>query len=268
MTPARSSWRRLPAAVLTAGVAALSAVPVAVLPAALPAAATMRTPTAGPVETSCVGAHRYAAEAGAQLLRLHRLDLRPAGHTEPPVTGIGLGTARSVLVAESPINSAAAAQVLDGHVSEQAAPAALTRQLYQQAPPDNRAPRRSTVAAQQAGPLSIGAAKLASHARWLAPMACGAGWGEVTAAQTGLAGATLLTGTGGRALISVPAGLTSLSSTALDRRGANVHTVARAAATMPDIRLLAGAVRLRVLRPPRLQTSIAASPGSAEVRYA
>jgi hypothetical protein len=247
--------------VLTVGVAALGVIPVATPASAAP------TPTTSPTEAACAAPERYAAEANAELLRLNRLDLRPAGRTEAPVTAVGLATSRSALVAQSPINSAAAARMLDGRPSGRTAPASLTRPLYQQAPPTNRTASRVAVAAQQVGPVSTGRGRLTSHARWEASMACGGGSGEVTAAQATMDGATILTDSDDRSLVAVPHGLQSLSQTALDRRGANVHTVARASVTMREIRLLADAVRVTMVEPPHLQTSISASGGSAEVRY-
>jgi hypothetical protein len=251
MTPAWSPWRRLSAGALVAGVAAvLGPIPATAAPAA------------------CRPPQRYAAEANAELFRLNRLDLGPAGRTDPPVTDVGLATARSAMVAESStVNSAAAARQLNGRPTGRVAPAGLTRPSYQQAPPSNPEADSSATAAQQVGPLEVGPGRLSSHARWAAAMACGNGSGEVTRAQASLHDATILTGGSGGALVGVPDGLQSLSTTALERRGANVLTVARASAAAREIRLLDGAVRLTVVRAPALATSISANEGSADVQY-
>jgi LPXTG-motif cell wall-anchored protein len=258
MTPAWSPWRRLSAGALVAGVAAaLSPVPAGPLPA--------RAGSAGP----CAQPQRYAAEANAELFRLNRLDLRPTGRADTPITDVGLATARSAMVAESStVNSAAAARLLDGTPSGRAAPTGLTRPSYQQAPPSNPHADRAFSGAQTVGPIDVGLGRLTSAARWDAAMACGISSGEVTRAQASIADAAVLTGDAGDALVGVPERLQSLSTTALERRGANVHTVARASATTPTVRLLGDAVRLTVVRAPTLATSISANEGSADVQYA
>ncbi len=253
MTPASSPWHRLSAALVAAGIAgALNPVPAS---AAAPAGAV------------CAGPERYAAEANARLLHLRRLDLRPAGQTGGAITDVGLATAASAMVAQSAVNSAAAARLLDGRPTGHTAPNAPTRPLYQQAPPSNAEAQHTEIAAQAAGPVALKAGRLTSHARWDPAMACGGGAGEVTRAQASSGSATILTGRAGRSLVAVPRGLQSLSTTALERRGANVHTVARASVAGPGIRLLGDAVRVAVVRTPHLTASISASRGSADVRY-
>jgi hypothetical protein len=266
MTPARNPWRRLSAGVAAAGVAAvISPFPAAAAPAPTAPAATA-TPAAA-AGTPCARPERYAAETSAELLRLNRLDLRPTGRTDAPVRNVGLAAAASAMVAEASVNSAASARLLAGQPAGQVAPASMTRPLYQQAPPTNPQAGRTVVDAQDVGPVSTGAGRLTSHARWDAPMACGRGAGEVARAKASIRDVDILTGSGGDALIGVPGGLHSQSTTSLERRGANVHTVARSSVAAGEIRLLGGAVRVTVVRPPQLITSISANEGSAEVRY-
>jgi hypothetical protein len=269
MTSAWFPWRRASAGIAAVGIAG----------ALCPAAPASAEPAGAPAGAPCARAERYAAEAGAELLRLNRLDLRPTGRADAPVTDVGLAAARSALVAQSAVNSAAAARLLDGQPTGRTAPAAMTRQVHQQAPPTNPAATVTRIPAQDVGPLSVGAGALSTHARWDAPMACGSGTGEVTRATSSAGSATILGGkqgqggeqgpggSSGRALVGVPNGLQSLSTTALERRGANVHTVARASVATKEIRLLGDAVRVRVVRAPRLTTSISANDGSADVRY-
>ena len=253
MTPAWSHWHRLSAGLVAAGIAgALNPIPVS---------------AAAPAGAACARPERYAAEANAELLHLHRLDLRPTGRTGEPITDVGLAAAGSAMVAESAVNSAAAARLLDGRPAGRAAPTALTRPLHQQAPPSNAEAQHLEIAAQTVGPLALKAGRLTSHARWEPEMACGGGAGEVTRAQASNEGATILTGSAGRSLVAVPRGFQSLSTTALERRGANVHTVARASVTAREIRLLGDAVRVAVVHTPHLTTSISANGGSADVRY-
>ncbi len=253
MTPAWSLWHRLSAGLVAAGLAgALNPIPAS---------------AAAPTGAACARPERYAAEANAELLHLHRLDLRPTGSTEEPITDVGLAAAGSAMVAESAVNSAAAARLLDGRTPGRAAPTTLTRPLYQQAPPSNAEAQHFEIAAQTVGPLGLRGGRLTAHARWEPPMACGGGAGEVTRAQASSEAAMILTGSAGRSLVAVPRGLQSLSTTALERRGANVHTVARASVTAREFRLLGDAVRVAVVRTPHLTTSISANGGSADVRY-
>ena len=253
MTPAWSPWHRLSAGLVAAGIAgALSPIPAS---------------AAAPAGAACARPQRYAAEANAELLHLHRLDLRPAGRTGEPITDVGLAAAGSAMVAESPVNSAAAARLLDGRPTGRTTPTALTRPLYQQAPPSNAEAQHIEIAAQTVGPLALKVGRLTSHARWEPEMACGGGAGEVTRAQASSDGTTILTGSAGRSLVAVPRGLQSLSTTALERRGANVHTVARASVTAREVRLLGDTVRVAIVRTPHLTTSISANGGSADVRY-
>jgi hypothetical protein len=254
MTPAWNPWRRLSAGVAAAGVAAVisSPFPAAAAPAVAPA---------------CAGPERYAAETSAELLHLNRLDLRPTGRTDAPVQGVGFGMAASAMVTESAVNSAAAARLLAGSPTGRTAPANLTRPLYQQAPPTNVRAGRVAVDAHDVGPVSTGVGRLTTHARWDPSMACGQGDGEVARAQASLRDVDILTGDEGDALVGVPGGLHSLSTTALERHGASVHTVARASVTVGEFRLLGGAVRVQVVRAPQLRTSISPNEGSAEVRY-
>jgi hypothetical protein len=266
MTSAWFPWHRASAGIAAVGIAG----------ALCPAAPASAEPAGAPAVAPCAHAERYAAEAGAELLRLNRLDLRPTGRSDAPVTDVGLAAARSALVAQSAVNSAAAARLLDGEPTGRTAPSGLDRQVHQQAPPTNPAATVSRIPARRVGPLSVGSGALSTHARWDAPMACGAGTGEVTRAISSAGYATILqgqegpggdAGPGGRALVGVPEGLQSVSTTSLERRGANVHTVARAWVTTKEIQLLGGAVRVGVVRAPRLTTSISANDGSAEVRY-
>jgi hypothetical protein len=157
--------------------------------------------------------------------------------------------------------------MLDGRPADRTASTALTRDLAQQAPPTNLTARRVQTPARQVGPLSIGTGTLTSQARWDPAMACGRGTGEVTRAQASFGGTTVLSGRSGRVLVGVPLGLQGLSTTALERRGTDVHTVSRATVTGSQIRLLGDAVRVRIVRAPSLTTSISANDGSTDVRY-
>lgn len=249
MTLTRSRWRSASAG-FTAGL-------VAGLCPALPAIA------AG---ARCERAERYAAEAGAELFRINRLGLRPAGPHAMPVLGVGVGEARSAMVAESAVNAAAVVRLLGARPSDPSTPAALTRPVPRQAPSTGPATSRVATPAARVGPVQLGAGSLTSSARWGPAMSCGRATGEVSRAGAVLARATILAGRSGRALVRVPQRVETRSTTALERRGADVHTVARAGVAGGTVELLGGAVRVTMLRAPTLTVSIAAT-GSADVRY-
>src|SRR4051812_2028075 len=80
----------------------------------------------------CEQALRYAAQSGTQLMRIANLDLGPAGRDDQPIKDVGVGDAKSALVAQAPINAAALGRVLDGGPGDQKA---LAEVLQQTAPP-------------------------------------------------------------------------------------------------------------------------------------
>ena len=264
---------------VSAGVAAVA---VAALLSPVPGAPARAAAAPAP----CEHAQRYAAESGADLFRLNRLDLRPTGRRAEPLTDVALAQTRSAMVAESAVNSAAAGRILssqptsgrnpgnrpatkqrsDGGRSDSGDTTALSRALQQQAPPAKPAPIRQATAAGTEGPLSVGAGMLTAHARWDPAMACGAATGGVTRAEAGLTRVDVLTGRAGGALVRVPREVGSLSTTALERRGTAVHSVARATVTAGRMDLVDGAVRVTVRRSPTLAATISAE-GGAEIRY-
>ncbi|MFB9357430.1 hypothetical protein [Actinoplanes nipponensis] len=210
----------------------------------------------------CEQALRYAAQSGAQLMRIGTLDLTPAGRTGRPVRDVGMGDVKSALVAQSTINSAALGRVLDGGPADRGAPAEV---LQQTAPPSHDRPERRRRTAVTAGPFRLGASDLTVHARWDPRMACGDLPGEVTRAQAELRRAGVLEN-GGAALVRVPGKISGLSTTAMERRGPAARTVAAASMTGGTIEVLGGAITVKVLRPPSLLASMSGTDGG-EVRY-
>src|SRR5688572_29374642 len=87
----------------------------------------------------CEQALRYAAQSGAQLMRIGSLDLGPAGRTDQPIRAVGVGDTKSALVAQSPINAAALGRVLDGGPANRKA---LAEVLQQTAPPNQKKPKQ------------------------------------------------------------------------------------------------------------------------------
>jgi len=207
----------------------------------------------------CERAENYAAQSGAELLRLNRLDLRPVGRDDKPVTRVGLADAKSALIANGKVNSAAVSRMLDAEGAGN-----LTSPVIQQTPPTH--PKASTrgIRAADAGPFAFGNGALSSHARWAPGLACAAEDGEVTRAVATLAAASIL-GDEKRALFTVRKKVSSLSTTALDGRGPAARAVASATIGAGTISLLGGTVQIKIQRTPTLTASMATSGG--EVRY-
>ncbi|MEU4216768.1 hypothetical protein [Actinoplanes sp. NPDC026623] len=210
----------------------------------------------------CEQAERYAAQSGAELMRVERLDLGPAGRTDKPITGIGLGDAKSALVAQSSVNSAALARVLNGGPGNRKD---LTEMVQQTAPPSHREAKQRTVEATDVGPFSLGRGELTAHARWEAGMACGAAAGEATRARSALSRVGVLQD-GDDALVRVPGGISSLSTTRIERRGPAARTVASASITGGGAEVFGGAVRIKVIKAPSLLAAMSTGDGG-EVRY-
>jgi LPXTG-motif cell wall-anchored protein len=176
------------------------------------------------------------------------------------VGGVGLGEARTALIGNARANSAAVARMVDG-----TGPGSLTKPLEQQAPPAaGRGLSRSTPAST-VGPLTLGRGELDAGAQWDAAMACGNTAGEAARSSASLGRVDLLRTRDG-ALVGVPDKISSLSTTALERRGSEPRTVASATVSAGRLTLADGKIRVRVLRAPMLTVSMATGSGG-EVRY-
>ncbi|BCY05203.1 hypothetical protein [Actinoplanes sp. L3-i22] len=181
----------------------------------------------------------------------------PTGDPSQVISGVGVGDARSVMIADAPVKSAAAGLVLDGRVA--GAPAA--EQVLQQAPPSHPKPTEQHSGARRFGPIQVGAGAMSAHARWDPAMGCAGAAGQVSDSATRLERVTLNGG-----LIRVPDKISSLSSTAMSGRGSGAVAIASATVTAGRIELAGGEVRIRVLRAPTLRVGMSAAKG-AEVRY-
>jgi LPXTG-motif cell wall-anchored protein len=219
----------------------------------------------------CERAADYAAQSGAELLKISRLSIRAAATGERPATGsdtegedgstwtdVGLGEARTALVTQARTNAAAVARILDGQT---AGKAALTEPLTQLAPPGNEKATRRSTPSGRIGPMEVGAGEADAHARWDSDADCAGAPGEAARSGASLTGIDVLGG-----LVRVPDRISSVSTTALDRRGDETRTVASATVTAGMIELADGHVRIRVVRPATLVTSMSMSSGG-EVRY-
>ncbi|MGK5680395.1 hypothetical protein [Actinoplanes sp. URMC 104] len=250
----------------------------------------------------------FAAQSGAELLRINRLEVRTtaprrsdregvpgedgeddtadraaqgehtdtsgAGGGEPVDEGsedddergprtsvvqdVRVGEARTAMIGSARIASAAYARMLDGYPGDKASGtyASLVKPLLQKAPPTNAEGARRTTPAGRPGPLRLGRGRLDTHARWDAGMACGQVVGETGRAEAELGSVGLL-----KSVVSVPGGLTSRGTTALEHRAGETRTVARSTFAAERIDLAGGRIRLRVLQAPTLEAAMSAAAG-------
>jgi LPXTG-motif cell wall-anchored protein len=184
------------------------------------------------------------------------------GGKDAVLTGVGLGDAKTALVANAQVNSAAVARMLDGQA---AGKSSLAKPVIQQAPPSNdRASTRGTPA-DRVGPMELGTGQVTAHAAWDPGMACGNATGEAGRSAASLNRLDILKGENG-ALVRVPEKISSLSTTALERRGPAAQTVASATISAGRITLDGGRIRVRVLRAPTLTATMSTRAGG-EIRY-
>ncbi|MBU2667655.1 LPXTG cell wall anchor domain-containing protein [Actinoplanes bogorensis] len=172
------------------------------------------------------------------------------------LTEVGLGEARTAMIAPARVSSAAYARILDGRSGNKS----IAKPLLQQAPPTNAEAAQRSTPATKAGPLRLGDGKIRTHARWSAGMACGQVTGETGRADTSLSSVNLLN-SGTKALVQVPGTMTSRGTTAIENSGSDARTVARSTVTAGRIELAGGRVRLRVLRAPTLEAAMSATSG-------
>jgi LPXTG-motif cell wall-anchored protein len=222
-----------------AAIAVAGALTVGPAPAAAPAC---QTPTG------------YAAGAGAEVMTLDALDLRPLGLPVGPVTDLRLGSTRSAMDGEAgPVKAAAAARHLDAALLGADLPAGpLSQSAYQQAPPRNAKPVTVRADRRDLGVASAGAGDLTAYATWHAGLACGTNSAEATHSSATVAGTDVLAGAGGVALVRIPAAQRARTATGLRAGGSPVAT---ASAGLSEARLFAGTpaqVTVKVIQPAEL----------------
>lgn len=236
------------------------------------AGALIAVPAPAATANPCAKPQQYGAGAGADLVKLGLLDLRPLGLPLGPVADVRLASTRSGMAADARVNSAAAARYLDAKVLGVTLPAGpLSTSVYQEAPPRNEKPVTAHAGRKHLGVVTVGAGDLTAYATWRGGMACGARTGEVTRSSATVAGAEVLPGPGGTALVRVPANLRSRTGTALVRDGGVVRSVATASAGLADIRLFAGTpteITVKVIKAPALTVGTGGSAGTTTVEYA
>jgi hypothetical protein len=212
-------------------------------------ALTLAVPhSAAAAPAPCERAEQYAAQSGAEFLHVVKLDGADYGR----VSNAGLAEAKSALVADATVNSAAVTRLLDADKG-----GVVTHPLIQQAPPTNATAVRRSTDSGELGAFAFGNGSMASHAQWDPRMACGRAGGEVTRAEV----AARAVGIG--ELIRVPQELRSRSTTTL---AAGDRTIAAAGIDATRFRLLGGAVQVKVVRPPALTARMSTKDGG-EVHY-
>ncbi|MEV6305154.1 hypothetical protein AB0M02_37475 [Actinoplanes sp. NPDC051861] len=180
--------------------------------------------------------------------------------TTRAISGVGIGDSRSVLIADGPVHSAAAARVLDGRVPGSSATNDL---VVQQTPPTNAEPTVRRAGERRFGPLKSGGGKLTAHARWDDEVRCGTVEATTAAAELGR---ITLGGVGNGALVRVPEKILGLSNTGLRQHEGELESVASATVTAGRISLADNQVRIRVLRAPALRVTMNAA-GTGKVDY-
>lgn len=213
------------------------------LSAATLAIAFPRAAAAAPAP--CERAEAYAAQSGAQLFRVDRL----AG---AQISNVGVAEAKSALVAQAAVNSAAITRMLD---ADKGTP--HTDPLSQHAPPTNAAAARRVTEAGEIGPFALGQGTMISHARWDPRMACGRVAEQATRAEAAVRGAGI-----GDVMLA-PRSIRSRSTTALASGG---RTIANADVKLPEFDLLDSAMHVKVVRSPSLSARMSTKDGG-EVRY-
>jgi hypothetical protein len=201
----------------------------------------------------CEQAQPYAAESGAQIFQVGTFDPRPAGGRGPATHDVGLGQAKTAMLGNASVNSAAVARLLDAAKSGTAG-----TPVVQSAPPSHPSATTQTIKAATAGPLGWGNATLSSHAQWDARMACAAASGEA-ARSSAVVGAAAV----GSDLLRVRNKASATSSTSL---ASGARSQGSAALVMRAFDLFGGAVHVKVVRAPALTASMSSDRGGS-VQY-
>ncbi|MBB2945096.1 hypothetical protein FB565_004829 [Actinoplanes lutulentus] len=221
------------------------------------------SPAAAPAVPSGGAASPASASHGKGFGRTHE--------SAPAVSGVALGDARSVLIANGSVKSAAASRALDGRVAGGAARGKLAGGasrndlVAQQAPPGNRKASTRLLGAKRFGPLRAGSGNLSAQARWNDGLACGSTTGEASTSSAELNQVTL-TGGGNQSLVRVPDRFTASSTTGVRQRGGKAESVSTTTLAAGRLILADGEVRIRVLRAATLRVSMS-SGGRGEVDY-
>jgi len=234
--------------------AAFATVPLA----ASPAAAT----------TASCAPKAYAAESSADVVRLSMLDLRPLGVPVGPVAEVALATTRSTMDARRTVAARADARYAEGRLAGlKLSPLFLDSAVTQQAPPSHDKPAVYTGLTQDAGLARVGTGELSAHATWTDKMGCGMQTGPAGHSSAAVADLAVLPGSGSTALVRAPRNISSQAVTGLRSVGGKTASVAAAEIELADLRLLSGALAVKVLKAPKLTATSTGLARTSNVEY-
>ncbi|NUT19364.1 MAG: hypothetical protein HOV77_09265 [Hamadaea sp.] len=209
----------------------------------------------------------YAAQSTADLVRLTAVDLRPLGVPVGPVAELALASTSSTMDARKPVSARATARYADaGVVGVKLSPLLLGSSVSQQAPPTHAGPAVYNALSQDAGIAKVGTGDLSAHATWADKMACGQQLGPAGVSSAAVADLSVLP-TSSSALVRVPRNLSSQAVTGLREYAGRTASVAAAEIELTDVRLLNGAVGVKVLKPPQLTVTATGSARTSAVEY-
>lgn len=209
----------------------------------------------------------YAARAGADLLRVQALNLRPLGLGLPTVADLTIASANSGMSATNPVHSSAAARYADARLLGLGLPTGpLDGRVFQQAPPSNPQGVRNNALSVDLGVVKAGTGDLTAHARWAEGMACGRADGPAGESEAALVDAVILPGARG-ALVDVPHNADSTTKTAAVRHDGRIASGAYAEINLANLQLLGGAVGVEVLTPPSLKVLATGRAATSVVDY-
>jgi len=222
-----------------------------------------------PAAANACAPQAYAAESSADLLQLTALDLRPLGVPVGPVAKLGLASSRATMDARKPITAHASARYAEAGVAGlELSPLFLGSAVSQQAPPTHAGPAVYTALSQDAGVAKVGTGELSAHATWADKMACGQQTGPVGVSSASVADLSVLPASVSSALVRAPHNLSSQAVTGLRAVGGRTASVAAAEVELTDLRLLNGALTVKVLKPPTLKVTSTGSARTSSVEYA
>lgn len=257
-SPLHAHGRRRFAALAAAGV----------LGAATTTALVAEPATASPSKAPCTA--RFGATAGAELLALRLLDLKPLGLTLPPVADVHVSTAHAGIAGGGDTARAAAeGRYLRARLLGRPVPAgALGVRVYQQAPPPNASPTTVPTNGLDLGAVRLGTGGLTAHATWGDVRKCDPRSGPRSTADATLTRADLLPDRGDRSLARVT-GLAAKTRTRVVTHQGRPAAEATAEANLTDVRLFAGtpsAITVKVVSKPKLVV-VAGGTGRTGVEY-
>ncbi|MDI1461947.1 hypothetical protein QEZ54_13310 [Catellatospora sp. KI3] len=217
--------------------------------------------------TGCDRPGGYAAGAGADLLKVAALDLRPLGLPLPAVANLTIGSASANMSATSAVRSSGAARYADARLLGLRLPAGpLAARVYQQAPPAHQDPVRNTATSVDFGLVRAGTGSLVASAAWDEGMGCGTAHGPAGDASSALLDAAVLPGSRG-ALVRAESNAASKAMTGTLIHRGRAASAAGAEIDLVGLDLIGGTVQVDVLKPPRLKVLATGDAATSAVDY-